>query len=132
MISNRHKLRLPTMFDRSLFPFYQPFWWIPVGIPLWWYGRAFVHTFFLSLYLVASAEDRFSLLIMLKQILLLQPLHQDFSIIGRAIGVVVRILWSIVGIFVTMMALMLALILIAIHLLLPVALFYGLWVSFGV
>jgi len=132
MFSGQHKLRLPTMFDRSLFPFYQPFWWIPVGIPLWWYGRAFLHTFFLSLYLVASIEDRFSLFIMLKQILLLQPLHQDFSIIGRAIGVVVRIMWSVSGIVVTSIAITVSLILITFHLLLPVALFYGLWISLSV
>ncbi|OIP97324.1 hypothetical protein AUK40_03510 [Candidatus Wirthbacteria bacterium CG2_30_54_11] len=101
--------------------------WImhPVYFFLWWYGKAFVRLLFVLLYVLASVEDFFSVLVMFKAILTLQPLHQDFSVVGRGIGITIRLFWVGIGTLVLAFFFALALALALCWLTLPLVLIIG-------
>jgi hypothetical protein len=85
---------MPTPF---LFESYRPWYLRPLDLIRWWYTRGLLNIVFFSLFLIATIEDTFSLLVMLKAVLTLKPLHQDNSVVGRGIGIFVRLLWVMVG-----------------------------------
>jgi len=114
------------MFSHQLLKDYRSPLLEPVFFLRWWYGRATLNVLFFGLFLVAGVEDRFSFIVMLKQVLTLQPLHQDYSIVGRGIGVVIRLLWILIGAVVMAAAVISALSLIGVWLGLPLLLVYGL------
>lgn len=113
------------MNQRFFVPAARPTLLEPLFFLRWWYGRALYSVVLIALYHVAVMEDRFSLLLMLRQIFLLQPLHQDYSAIGRVIGVVIRLLWSVVGGAVIFLVIVFALLEIALWIALPLALLLG-------
>ena len=118
------------MFAHSLLPSYRSFYLQPVFFVRWWYGKAFVHLLFFGLYLIALVEDQFSIIVMFKAVVTLQPLHQDYSIVGRGIGVVIRLLWICIALIAFVLALAIALLIVAFWVLVLPALFIGLVGSF--
>jgi len=118
------------MLAHSLLPAYKPFYLQPIYFLAWWYGRALVHLLFFGLYLIALVEDQFSIIVMFKAILTLQPLHQDFSIVGRGIGVVIRLLWICVALVAFALALIVTSSMLIVWILLPPVLVLGLVSSF--
>ncbi len=101
--------------------------WIlhPVYFVRWWYARAFVRLVSVLFFFLATVEDSFSLVVMLRAIITLQPLHQDFSVVGRGIGIVIRLFWVVIGTLVFAVSIALAAVLGSVWLALPVALFAG-------
>jgi hypothetical protein len=81
------------MFAKSLFKPYRRLLLEPLYFGQWWYKEVLGNIVFFALFLLARVEDTFSFFVMLKQLITLQPLHQDFSIVGRGIGVVLRFFW---------------------------------------
>lgn len=118
-----------SLVESALFRIYRPVAFEPVAFLRWWYGDMLRRIVLLALYGLARVEDVFSFWVMIKQLVTLQPLHQDYAIIGRAIGVVVRLMWVAAGILVMAVALVVCLIGVLAWLVLPWLPVWALWMT---
>ncbi len=117
------------MFERVLFKPCRPVYLQPVYWLRWWYGEMLSILFFFSLFLIALVEDTFQFLVMLKQLVTLQPLHQDYAVVGRGIGVVIRLGWIAVGLTCLLMVLIVDALLLVGWMLIPPLLLLALFTS---
>lgn len=111
-----------VVYSRSLVaPAYRQWWLQPLFFVWWWYSLGLRYVLYFCLYIVASVEDFFSFVAMVKSVIFLQPLHQDFSAVGRLMGVLVRLLWLVIGLASLAVVLCLAAFLIGLWVALPIA-----------
>ncbi len=105
----------------------RPWWMLPAAFLSWWYGQACKQVLFFALFIIAATEDIFAVLTMLKAIVTLQPLHQDYSLVGRGIGVVFRLGWVSIGIVLVAVSICLAMAVLLVWLALPLLCIWGMW-----
>jgi hypothetical protein len=119
------------MFARSLFQPYRMYLLQPWYFLEWWYAEVLKNLVLFCFYLVARVEDTFSFLVMLKQLVTLQPLHQDYSVVGRGIGVTIRLFWIVFGLIALVLSLAIAILIMSVWILLPLLPLVGMIVCIG-